>query len=479
MLTSRENSPLWQAQRRIEPVTLHHAGQWAQNTTDWAILAPAKSSTYPLLQWLLSHNSYRWREYTETQCAQRFISSYRVQRSWCSCPRNMPSMCHSQRPVWLPVRWLSGEISKNHFSTVILGVLGGEQRRSGRKEKEWKEGEEEEEEETDKCTVCTGYDSCRKRGGGERGCSGDCCSGRCQGARVGVGEADVVNGNVPSVGSSSDPFHQHLYENRQNKILSVLFCFELGVDRSGGFNGSVSFAWIWFRLAFAGWLHTHHQLLKSRRSVSMSMINLQIILIICTYNYPNQAKTSTQEKSNSISLRQNLHLNLLKKKKGVRKPSSRACESTQCSSCSSRNKGIYTFTVHIITTSIPTAIWLWSFNTQPCRLHWQRQHATPLPRWEYRREGGGGEAWGLQPQHVEKLLLQKWQPRKYPLADTSRTRWCAKDWLTDIALIILRTWHQCQDKRKNKKWMDCKKKRSLQKCEKKAKQEWRKIQTTN
>ena len=37
MLTPREKSLLPEAERRIEPVTLHHAGQQAQHTTDRAI----------------------------------------------------------------------------------------------------------------------------------------------------------------------------------------------------------------------------------------------------------------------------------------------------------------------------------------------------------------------------------------------------------------------------------------------------------
>ena len=37
MLTPRGKSPLWEGQRRIEPVTLHQAGQWAQHATDWGI----------------------------------------------------------------------------------------------------------------------------------------------------------------------------------------------------------------------------------------------------------------------------------------------------------------------------------------------------------------------------------------------------------------------------------------------------------
>ena len=34
MLTPREKSPLPEAQRRIEPMTVHHSGQQAQHTTD-------------------------------------------------------------------------------------------------------------------------------------------------------------------------------------------------------------------------------------------------------------------------------------------------------------------------------------------------------------------------------------------------------------------------------------------------------------
>ena len=40
ILTPREKSPLPEAQRRIEPAPLHHAGQRAQRTTHQAIPAP-------------------------------------------------------------------------------------------------------------------------------------------------------------------------------------------------------------------------------------------------------------------------------------------------------------------------------------------------------------------------------------------------------------------------------------------------------
>ena len=38
MLTLRGKFPLLETQRRFEPMTLHHAGQQAQNTTNRAIL---------------------------------------------------------------------------------------------------------------------------------------------------------------------------------------------------------------------------------------------------------------------------------------------------------------------------------------------------------------------------------------------------------------------------------------------------------
>ena len=55
MLTPREKSPLPEAQRMIEPMTLHHAGQGAQHTTDWAIAAPSEdqSQVCPFQCWHL------------------------------------------------------------------------------------------------------------------------------------------------------------------------------------------------------------------------------------------------------------------------------------------------------------------------------------------------------------------------------------------------------------------------------------------
>ena len=40
MVTPREKSCLPEAQKRIEPATLHHTGQRAQHSTGWPILAP-------------------------------------------------------------------------------------------------------------------------------------------------------------------------------------------------------------------------------------------------------------------------------------------------------------------------------------------------------------------------------------------------------------------------------------------------------
>ena len=43
--TPRIKSPLPEAQRRVKPMTLHHAGQQAQHISDWATLAPKTQST--------------------------------------------------------------------------------------------------------------------------------------------------------------------------------------------------------------------------------------------------------------------------------------------------------------------------------------------------------------------------------------------------------------------------------------------------
>ena len=41
ILTPKEKSPLLEVQRRVEPMTLHHTGQRAQHTINWAIPAPS------------------------------------------------------------------------------------------------------------------------------------------------------------------------------------------------------------------------------------------------------------------------------------------------------------------------------------------------------------------------------------------------------------------------------------------------------
>ena len=53
---STEKSPLPEARRWIEPMTLHHAGQQAKNTTDWAIPVPILQSEF-----YTNHNSAEWR----------------------------------------------------------------------------------------------------------------------------------------------------------------------------------------------------------------------------------------------------------------------------------------------------------------------------------------------------------------------------------------------------------------------------------
>ena len=59
MLSSREKSPLPEAQRRFEPTTLHDAGQRAQHTTDWAIPVPHWFHCYKL--------SHRWPRVSESR----------------------------------------------------------------------------------------------------------------------------------------------------------------------------------------------------------------------------------------------------------------------------------------------------------------------------------------------------------------------------------------------------------------------------
>ena len=51
MLTPREKSPLPEVMRRIEPTALHQAGHLAQNSTDWATLAPTKEQDLAFCYW--------------------------------------------------------------------------------------------------------------------------------------------------------------------------------------------------------------------------------------------------------------------------------------------------------------------------------------------------------------------------------------------------------------------------------------------
>ena len=54
MLTPRETSPLPEAQR-VEPIMLHHTGQGAQHTTNWAILAHLYTMTALMILYVLPH----------------------------------------------------------------------------------------------------------------------------------------------------------------------------------------------------------------------------------------------------------------------------------------------------------------------------------------------------------------------------------------------------------------------------------------
>ena len=65
-LTPREKSPLLAAQRRTEPMTLHHAWQRAQHTTDWAIPAPISPFRMHTLACLACKQWYGTRIWTET-----------------------------------------------------------------------------------------------------------------------------------------------------------------------------------------------------------------------------------------------------------------------------------------------------------------------------------------------------------------------------------------------------------------------------
>ena len=73
MLTPREKSPLLEAQRRVKPATLYHAGQRAQHTTDWAILAKPIHSKIKLN--IVSSLRSRWRCSTgRVSCTLRHVS---------------------------------------------------------------------------------------------------------------------------------------------------------------------------------------------------------------------------------------------------------------------------------------------------------------------------------------------------------------------------------------------------------------------
>ena len=63
MLSPREKSPVPEDQRRAEPAILHQAGQQAQHTTSWAILAPIHhlwTWKQLLIRWDKKRNCSHW-----------------------------------------------------------------------------------------------------------------------------------------------------------------------------------------------------------------------------------------------------------------------------------------------------------------------------------------------------------------------------------------------------------------------------------
>ena len=71
MLSPREKSCLQEAQRRVEPMTLHHAGQWAQHTSNWAIRAPLHYSLKAIFTWALCN-------IVKKKAPYRFLYIYRT-----------------------------------------------------------------------------------------------------------------------------------------------------------------------------------------------------------------------------------------------------------------------------------------------------------------------------------------------------------------------------------------------------------------
>ena len=59
MLTAREKSPLPEAHRRVEPATLHQAGQPTQHTTHWAIPA-CPEVVLEYLEWIVPTSYHTW-----------------------------------------------------------------------------------------------------------------------------------------------------------------------------------------------------------------------------------------------------------------------------------------------------------------------------------------------------------------------------------------------------------------------------------
>ena len=97
MLTPREKSPLPEkkklSQRRIEPTTLHHAGRWAQHTTDRAIPAPFRHTSQRRSHSETFPTSHAGEHGTEDRLLPAEVK-------W--GPSVLRSLCPSPSPVCLP-----------------------------------------------------------------------------------------------------------------------------------------------------------------------------------------------------------------------------------------------------------------------------------------------------------------------------------------------------------------------------------------
>ena len=107
MISPRGKSPLPEAQRRVELTTQHYPGQWAQHTTDWAILAPVSCSFPTLLYYLplLFPLSFCW--------TRSFICIF------LTIPFNQYYSIIPEVRIWLPLQWLNSPLCINVANVVI------------------------------------------------------------------------------------------------------------------------------------------------------------------------------------------------------------------------------------------------------------------------------------------------------------------------------------------------------------------------